>query len=168
LILAVDRLAALPVSLGSRLATWLEAIWLGPGFVPDLGEFAHLRGRQVRPDSPGLWDLVPGCLYGRHLVIGTGPHLAVDLTLHEIAHAVDRMDGMSDRPDWQTIVWRCGPVVIHPRYREPGELYAESWAHCALGETRRLTRMLSGRTELAETIYAYHRAQTGLEAPRWR
>lgn len=163
LIHAIDRIAGLPVHLASRMATWLDGLWLGDGAVPDLDDLWFLRGQLVRDDSKILWDHEPAAVIGRTMVLGTGDHLSVSLVDHELGHVLDMMDGMSDRPDWQTIMWRCRPLVLHPRYQDPAELWAEGYAHVATGELRRLTRLLGGNSEIMEMMWAYYRHQLGLE-----
>lgn len=159
---AVDDLASLHGDIDHQLAEWLDGPWLGEGHVPDLDHLGHMRGHQVRPDSPALWDDVPGALVGRVLVVGTGDHLSVSLTHHEIGHALERMHQHADHEPWQLIMARCMPVLLAERYRNPYEWWAESWAMVAVGELGRLLRMLSEDQAAAERVASYHRRYYGL------
>jgi hypothetical protein len=86
---------------------------------------------------------------------------------YELGHAFERMDQLAATPEWETIMWRCRPLVAHPRYQEPSEFWAEAYAHIATGELRRLTRLLSGHAPAMEMCWAYYRWQLGLEvSPR--
>ena len=162
LIGVVDRLASLPVHLASRLADWLEGLWVGPGNVPDLDGLGFLRGQRVRPEAATLWDDVPGAVVGRTMVVGTGAHVSVSLVDHELGHCFEQMDDLASTPDWQAIMWRCRPLVVHPRYQDLHEWWAEAYAHVATGELRRLTRALSGNAEAMEMCWAYYKRQLGL------
>ncbi len=165
-IAAVDRLAALPVHIASRLAAGLEGIWTGPGCVPDLDGLQHLRGQPVRPGAAHRWDDVPGALIGRTMAIGTGPHVSVSLVDHEVGHAMESFDAMAARPDWQAIMRRCRPLVRTGRYQDAREWWAEAFALCSTGHLRQLTRMLDDDAIVAEMVWAYYRLHYGLEARR--
>jgi hypothetical protein len=73
---------------------------------------------------------------------------------------------MADRPEWQTIMFRCRPVLIADRYQDAHEWWAESYALCATGHLDQLSRMLSGDDNVALMVWAYYRAQYGLEVRR--
>lgn len=162
LIAAVDRLASLPVHLASRLADWLDGLWLGHGNVPDLDHLGYLHGQRVRPDAPTLWDQVPGAVVGRTMVVGTGDHVSVSLIDHELGHCFEQMDDLAATRDWQAIMLRCRPAVAHPRYQDAHEWWAEAYAHVATGELRRLIRMLSGDVTAMEMCWAYYKRELGL------
>ena len=58
---AIDRLAELPLSVSERLADGVDAIYVGPGGVPDLDDMGRLHGvpLPVRPRDVGC---LRGCL----------------------------------------------------------------------------------------------------------
>jgi hypothetical protein len=165
-IAVVDRLAGLPVHIASRLASGLDGIWVGPGPVPGLDHLGHLRGVPVSPGSPHRWDIVPGAVAGRVMAIGTGDHVSVSLVDHEVGHALDVLDDMATRPDWQAIMRRSRPLLVIDRYQDPREWWAEAWALCATGRLSQLVRTLGGDEIAAEMTWAYYRLQYGLEVRR--
>src|SRR5262249_57587863 len=59
---AVDRLAELPLSVSKRLAEGVDAIYVGPGGVPDMDDMSRLRGVPL-PSGRATWDSCP-CAYG--------------------------------------------------------------------------------------------------------
>ncbi|MBB2914311.1 hypothetical protein FHS43_005623 [Streptosporangium becharense] len=162
LVHAVDELAALPVHIATRLAEGLDAIWLGPGTVPELDGLGHLRGRTTHPGGPA-WDDIPGVCTGRMIAIGTGAHVSASLVHHEIGHALDFMDGVSHGGEWQTIMHLCRSKVQQPRYRDSAvEWFAEAYALCASRQARRLLRMLDGDDNLAAVVWNFYRRHYGV------
>lgn len=163
LVAAVDFLATLPGHLAFRLANWLDGIWLGDATVPGLDDLGHMAGKPLREGSAVTWDIVPGALVGRTLVIGTGEHLSVSVPAHEVGHALEQMDGMADREEWQTIVAMCRGKLMADRYEEnPYEWWAESWAMVATGAYGELLRMLTGHKHLLMVVAGYHVRHYGL------
>ncbi|MEU7942465.1 hypothetical protein [Microbispora bryophytorum] len=148
--------------IASRLAEELDEIWLGVGAVPDLDSLGGLRGQPTRPGSPLRWDQVPGLCTGRLIAIGTGDHVSASLVLHEVGHALDAFDGMSQSAEWQTIMQMCRPAIMHPRYLDAIEWWAEGYALCASRQLGRLVRMLDGRENLGELVWAYYRRHYGV------
>jgi len=118
---AVDRLAGLPVHIASRLAAGMEGIWVGAGPVTGLEHLQHLRGVPVSPGSRHQWDIVPGAVVGRVMAIGTGDHVSVSLVDHEVGHALDVLDDIAARPDWQAIMRRSRPLLVIDRYQDARE-----------------------------------------------
>ncbi|MFI6803000.1 anthrax toxin lethal factor-related metalloendopeptidase [Streptosporangium canum] len=162
LIHAVDDLASLPVHIASRLAEGLDAIWIGSGNVPDLDNLGHLRGQPTHPGG-ALWDTIPGICTGRLIAIGTGPHVSASLVHHEIGHALDFMDQMSQGQEWHTIMRLCSPKLQQPRYRDSQiEWFAEAYALCISRQARRLLRMLDGDENLAAVVWNFFRRHYGI------
>ena len=56
---AIDRLAELPVTVSERLADGLDAIYVGPGGVPDLDDMSRLH-RVPLPSGRATWDACAG------------------------------------------------------------------------------------------------------------
>lgn len=162
LVAAVDFLATLPGFLASRLADWLDGIWLGDATVPGLDDLGHMAGQPLREGSATTWDVVPGALVGRTMVIGTGEHLSVSLAGHEVGHAVEQMDGMADDEEWQTIMKMCRDHLFSDKFADPREWWAESWAAVATRQFGALQRMLSGRRDLFMVVAMYHARHYGL------
>ncbi|MET9064372.1 hypothetical protein ACWDR1_23000 [Streptosporangium sandarakinum] len=162
LIAAVDELAALPVHIATRLAEELDEIWLGVGNIPDLDSLGYLRGQPTQPGGTVSWDQIPGVCTGRLIAIGTGDHVSASLVLHEIGHALDFFDGMSSSSDWKTIMHMCRPALEHPRYLDPVEWWAEGYALCASRQLERLVRLLGGKENLGELVWAYYRRHYGV------
>ncbi|WP_155343591.1 anthrax toxin lethal factor-related metalloendopeptidase [Acrocarpospora pleiomorpha] len=157
----VDDLASLPVHIATRLAEELDAIWLGPGAVPDLDDLGHLRGQAI-PSGVALWDVVPGMCTGRIIAIGTSAHVSASLVLHEVGHALDVWDGMSSSAEWTTVMKMISPHIQHPRYLDTVEWFAEAYALCASGQAGRLLRMLDGQENLAAVVWGYFRRHYGV------
>jgi hypothetical protein len=110
--------------------------------------------------------MVPGAVVGRVMAIGTGDHVSVSLVDHEVGHALEVMDDMATRPDWQAIMHRSRPLLAIDRYQDAREWWAEAWALCATGRLSQLVRTLGGDANTAEMTWAYYRLQYGLEVRR--
>jgi hypothetical protein len=93
------------------------------------------------------------------MAIGTGDHVSVSLVDHEVGHALEVLDDMAARPDWQAIMRRSRPLLVIDRYQDAQEWWAEAWALCSTGHLAQLVRMLSGDEIAAEMTWAYYRLQ---------
>src|SRR5215470_18057061 len=107
---AIDRLAELPLSVSERLADGVDAIYVGPGGVPDLDEMSRLHGVPL-PSGRATWDACAGAYGEGKVIIGTRPSAAPDVVCHEIGHALDDMDGaggtwQSDSDDFRALYGR--------------------------------------------------------------
>lgn len=69
---AVDRLAELPERIKERLADGLDAIFIGPGGVPELDDMTSLRGVPL-PGGRATWDACAGAYGERKIVVGSRP-----------------------------------------------------------------------------------------------
>src|SRR5271166_3877929 len=67
---AVDRLAELPERIKERLADGLDAIFIGPGGVPELDDMTSLRGVPL-PSGQASWDACAGAYGERKIVVGS-------------------------------------------------------------------------------------------------
>ncbi|WP_433237364.1 hypothetical protein ACQPYK_28735 [Streptosporangium sp. CA-135522] len=148
--------------IATRLAEELDEIWLGPGNIPDLDSLGALRGQPTQPGGHVLWDQAPGICTGRLITIGTGDHVSASLVLHEVGHALDAFDSMSQASEWQLIMQMCRTAITHPRYLDAVEWWAEGYALCASRQVGRLVRMLDGRENLGELVWAYYRRHYGV------
>ena len=69
---AVDRLAELPDRIKEKLTDGLDAIFVGPGGVPELDEMTGLRGVPL-PAGRATWDACAGAYGERKIVVGSQP-----------------------------------------------------------------------------------------------
>jgi len=161
---AIDALAELPVHIATRLADNYEAIWVGEGSVCDLDSLSYLHGQPVRPGDPTspAWDVVPGLCTRKMIALGTRDHVSASLVHHEVGHALDLLDEMSAREEWRTIMMLVGEHLAHPRYLDPLEWFAESFALCSTRQASRLLRMLDGQDNLAAIVWNYFRRMYGV------
>ncbi|WP_157420298.1 hypothetical protein [Actinomadura kijaniata] len=167
LIAAVDRLASLPAHLTGRLLEGLTAFYIGMGAVTDYPPFADLTGQPIdpaRPEGP-QWQHIPAGYRDRQIVIGSGSHsLSIDVTLHEIFHAMDDLDGwISSSPDFRALHWSCSPVLADDRYvRQRAEFFAEAGAVVTLRAWDVLEAMLSGHTHRAYAVRSWFSREYGV------
>jgi len=159
LIRAVDRLADLPAHIAGRLASEISGIWIGPGAVPDLDDLGHLRGVPVRPDRPRIiWDLIAGMFTDGLIAVGSIGSDSHDVMLHEVGHAMDRMDRMSDGDEFTALHALVRPVLASSVYRDrPAELFAEGFALTVADYPAGLVTMMNGNEHRAEVVWAYFR-----------
>lgn len=165
-ITAIDRLASLPGPIATQIAEVLGGgLWVGVGTVPDLDHFGHLAGRPVRAGSAARWDDVPGVTdwETRTMAVGTGPHVSASLVDHEIGHVIERRRRGAESPEWETIMFRCRPVLQIERWLDPLEWWAEGWALVITGQLPRLIRILGGHEPVAEIVARYYVRHFGLE-----
>ncbi|WP_433463950.1 anthrax toxin lethal factor-related metalloendopeptidase [Spirillospora sp. CA-128828] len=162
LVTAVDRLATLPSHLAGRLVGEITGIYIGLGMVTDYPAFADLYDHPVdpsRPDGP-RWQHIPAGYRNRVIVIGSGgTPLTRDLTMHEVAHALDDMDGMiSDAAEFRALHWTCREALIDDRYvRQRQEFFAEAFTLCYLRVWDVLEAWLGGATSRAFDVASWYR-----------
>ncbi|TDC86032.1 hypothetical protein [Actinomadura sp. 7K507] len=162
----IDRLAVLPGPIATQVTEALTGgLWVGVGAVPGLDHFEHLAGRPVHPGSAALWDHVPGVTdwASRTVAIGTGAHVSASLVDHEIGHVIERRRRFAESGEWETIMFRCRPLLIVERWLDPLEWWAEGWAMVITGQLSRLVRTLSGHEPVAEIVARYYVRHFGLE-----
>jgi hypothetical protein len=168
---AIDRLAELPLSVSERLADGVDAIYVGPGGVPDLDDMSRLRGVPL-PSGRATWDACAGA-YGEHkIIIGTRPSATPDVVCHEIGHALDDIDGsgtvwQSDSDEFRALYGRCLPRLVSDFHRQDGslgcrEFFADAFAAIASSQRPALVDMLGGDTRTALDVMLYFNVRYGI------
>jgi hypothetical protein len=168
---AVDRLAELPEQIKERLAAGLEAIFVGPGGVPELDEMTALRGVRL-PSGQASWDACAGAYGERKVVVGSQPSPTPDVMCHEVGHALDDLDSppgkwQSDSPEFRMLYDQCQPHLASDFHRQPGglgrkEFFADAFAAIASRQRPALVDMLSGDTRTALKIMLYFNRRYGI------
>jgi hypothetical protein len=168
---AIDRLAELPASVSERLADGVDAIFVGPGGVPDLDDMSRLRGVPL-PSGRATWDACAGAYGERKIIIGTRPSAAPDVVCHEIGHALDDLDGadgmwQSDSGDFRALYERCLPRLVSDFHRQNGslgrrEFFADAFAAIASSQRPALVDMLGGDTRTALDVMLYFNVRYGI------
>jgi hypothetical protein len=168
---AVDRLAELPEQIKGRLAAGLDAIFVGPGGVPELDEMTALRGVRL-PSGQASWDACAGAYGERKVVVGSQPSPTPDVMCHEVGHALDDLDSppgkwQSDSPEFRMIYDQCQPHLASDFHRQPGglgrkEFFADAFAAIASRQRPALVDMLSGDTRTALRIMLYFNRRYGI------
>jgi hypothetical protein len=168
---AVDRLAELPEQIKERLANGLDAIFVGPGGVPELDEMTALRGVRL-PSGQASWDACAGAYGERKIVVGSQPSPTPDVMCHEIGHALDDLDSppgkwQSDSPEFRMLYDQCQPHLASDFHRQPGglgrkEFFADAFAAIASGQRPALVDMLSGDTRTALRVMLYFNRRYGI------
>ncbi|HEX6522361.1 MAG TPA: hypothetical protein VF070_20490 [Streptosporangiaceae bacterium] len=161
---AVDRLAELPERIKERLTDSLDAIYLGPGGVPELDDMTGLRGVQL-PSGRASWDACAGAYGERKIVVGSQPSPTPDVMCHEIGHALDDLDSppgkwQSDSAQFRALYEQCLPHLASDFHRQPGglgrkEFFADAFAAIASRQRPALVDMLSGETRTALRVMLY-------------
>ncbi|MGH3259405.1 MAG: hypothetical protein ACRDOU_29065 [Streptosporangiaceae bacterium] len=170
-VLAVDRLAELPEQIKERLATGLDAIFVGPGGVPELDDMTALRGVRL-PSGQASWDACAGA-YGDHkIVVGSQPSPTPDVMCHEVGHALDDLDSppgkwQSDSAEFRLLYEHCHPHIASDFHRQPGglgrkEFFADAFAAIASRQRPALVDMLSGDTRTALRVMLYFNRRYGI------
>jgi len=170
-VLAVDRLAELPERIKERLATGLDAIFVGPGGVPELDEMTALRGVRL-PSGQASWDACAGAYGERKIVVGTQPSPTPDVMCHEVGHALDDLDSpagkwQSDSAEFRVLYEHCQPHLASDFHRQPGglgrkEFFADAFAAIASSQRPALVDMLSGDTRAALRVMLYFNKRYGI------
>jgi len=170
-VLAVDRLAELPFRIKEKLAAGLNAIFIGPGGVPDLDDMTGLRGAPL-PSGQATWDACAGAYGERKIVVGSRPSPTPDVMCHEVGHALDDLDGppgtwQSDSAEFRVLYDQCEPDFASDFHRQPGglgrkEFFADAFAAIASRQRPALVDMLSGNTRTALQVMLYFNRRYGI------
>lgn len=168
---AVDRLAELPERIKERLADGLDAIFIGPGGVPELDEMTGLRGVPL-PAGRATWDACAGAYGERKIVVGSQPSPTPDVMCHEVGHALDDLDSppgkwQSDSAEFRMVYDQCQPHIASDFHRQPGglgrkEFFADAFAAIASRQRPALVDMLSGDTRTALRVMLYFNRRYGI------
>jgi hypothetical protein len=168
---AIDRLAELPERIKERLADGLDAIFVGPGGVPELDEMTGLRGVRL-PSGRASWDACAGAYGGRKIVVGSQPSPTPDVMCHEVGHALDDLDSpagkwQSDSAEFRRLYELCQPHLASDFHRQPGglgrkEFFADAFAAIASRQRPALVDMLGGDTRTALWIMLYFNRRYGI------
>jgi hypothetical protein len=168
---AVDRLAELPEQIKERLAAGLDAIFVGPGGVPELDEMTGLRG-VLLPSGQASWDACAGAYGEGKIVVGSQPSPTPDVMCHEVGHALDDLDSppgkwQSDSAEFRMLYDQCQPHLASDFHRQPGglgrkEFFADAFAAIASSQRPALVDMLSGDTRTALRVMLYFNRRYGI------
>ena len=168
---AIDRLAELPSQVKEVLAAGLDAIFVGPGGVPDLDDMAGLRGVPL-PSGRATWDACAGAYGDRKIIVGSRRSAAPDVMCHEIGHALDDIDGsgemwQSDSDEFRRLYGRCLPRLVSYFHRQEGaigrrEFFADAFAAIASRQRPALVDMLGGDTRIALDVMLYFNVRYGI------
>jgi hypothetical protein len=171
IVLAVDRLAEFPPLVKERLLAGLDAIYVGPGGVPDLDDMGSLSGMPL-PSGKATWDACAGAYGDRKVIVGSRPSPTPDVMCHEIGHALDDIDGGED--SWQSdsaeFVWlytQCLPWMRSDFHRQTGhlgrrEFFADAFAAIASSQRPALLEMVGGNTRAALNVMLYFNVRYGI------
>jgi len=168
---AVDRLAELPMRIKEKLADGLDAIFIGPGGVPELDDMTSLRGVAL-PSGRATWDACAGAYGERKIVVGSRPSPTPDVMCHEVGHALDDLDSppgkwQSDSAEFRMLYDQCQPHFASDFHRQPGglgrkEFFADAFAAIASRQRPALVDMLSGDTRTALRVMLYFNRRYGI------
>jgi hypothetical protein len=168
---AIDRLAELPEPIKAKLAAGLDAIFVGPGGVPELDEMGALQGVRL-PSGQASWDACAGAYGERKIVVGSRPSPTPDVMCHEIGHALDDLDSppgkwQSDSAEFRMLYDQCQPHLASDFHRQPGglgrkEFFADAFAAIASSQRPALVDMLSGDTRTALRVMLYFNRRYGI------
>ena len=170
-VLAVNRLAGLPLTIKNILAAGLEAIHVGEGGVPELDDMGRLRGVPL-PSGRATWDACAGAYGKRKIIVGTRPSSAPDVMCHEVGHAlddIDRVEGewQSDSAEFRRLYERCQQTLVSDFHKQPGDLgrrefFADAFAAIASRQRPALVDMLGGNIRTALDVMLYFNLRYGL------
>jgi len=171
IVLAVDRLAEFPQLIKERLVAGLDAIYVGPGGVPDLDDMGSLSGLPL-PSGRATWDACAGAYGERKVIVGSRPSPTPDVMCHEIGHALDDIDAadgswQSDSTDFARLYSQCKPWMTTDLHRQPGhqgrrEFFADAFAAIASSQRPALLDMLGGNTRVALNVMLYFSVRYGI------
>jgi len=168
---AIDRLAELPSKIKRTLAAGLDAIFVGPGGVPDLDDMSRLHGVPL-PSGRATWDACAGAYGERKIIVGSRRSAAPDVMCHEVGHALDDLDGsgemwQSDSDEFRRLYGRCLPRLVSYFHRQEGaigrrEFFADAFAAIASRQRPALVDMLGGDTRIALDVMLYFNVRYGI------
>jgi hypothetical protein len=168
---AIDRLAELPSKIKQILAAGLDAIFVGPGGVPDLDDMSRLHGVPL-PSGRATWDACAGAYGERKIIVGSRRSAAPDVMCHEVGHALDDLDGsgrmwQSDSDEFRRLYGRCLPRLVSYFHRQEGaigrrEFFADAFAAIASRQRLALVDMLGGDTRIALDVMLYFNVRYGI------
>jgi hypothetical protein len=171
IVLAVDRLAEFPQLIKERLVAGLDAIYVGPGGVPDLDDMGSLNGMPL-PSGRATWDACAGAYGERKVIVGSRPSPTPDVMCHEIGHALDDIDGadgcwQSDSTDFARLYGQCMPWMTNDFHRQPGhlgrrEFFADAFAAIASSQRPALLEIVGGNTRVALNVMLYFNVRYGI------
>jgi hypothetical protein len=170
-VMAVDRLAELPFRIKEKLADGLDAIFIGPGGVPELDDMTSLQGVPL-PSGQATWDACAGAYGERKIVVGSRPSPTPDVMCHEVGHALDDLDSppgqwQSDSAEFRMLYDQCESHFASDFHRQPGglgrkEFYADAFAAIASRQRPALVDMLGGDTRTALQVMLYFNRRYGI------
>ena len=170
-VMAVDRLAELPFRIKEKLADGLDAIFIGPGGVPELDDMTSLHGVPL-PSGRATWDACAGAYGERKIVVGSRPSPTPDVMCHEVGHALDDLDSppgqwQSDSAEFRMLYDQCESHFASDFHRQPGglgrkEFFADAFAAIASRQRPALVDMLSGNTRTALRVMLYFNRRYGI------
>jgi hypothetical protein len=168
---AIDRLAGLPQKIKDMLAAAVDAIYVGPGGVPELDEMGRLSGVPL-PSGRATWDACAGAYGDRKIVVGTRPSPSPDVMCHEVGHAIDDSDAppgrwQSDSAEFRMLYDQCLPHLVSDFHRQQGalgrrEFFADAFAAIASKQRPALVDMLGGSTRVALNVMLYFNRRYGI------
>lgn len=168
---AIDRLAELPPLIQAKLASGLDAIYVGTGGVPDLDDMGRLSGVPL-PGGRATWDACAGAYGDRKIIVGTRPSPSPDVACHEVGHALDDLDGtgehwQSDSAEFNELYGQCLQHMVSAFHRQPGvlgrrEFFADAFAAIASRQRPALVEMLGGDTRSALNVMLYFNIRYGI------
>ena len=171
IVLAIDRLAELPQLIKQRLVAGLDAIYVGPGAVPDLDDMGSLSGKPL-PSGRATWDACAGAYGEGKVIVGSRPSPTSDVMCHEVGHALDDIDGadgswQSDSVDFARVYDQCTPWMTTDFHKQPGhlgrrEFFADAFAAIASSQRPALLEMLGGNTRAALNVMLYFNVRYGI------
>jgi hypothetical protein len=149
----------------------VDAIYVGPGGVPDLDDMGACAGFRS-PSGRATWDACAGAYGERKIIIGTRPSATPDVVCHEIRHALDDLDGSammwhSDSKEFRALYGRCLPRLVSDFHRQDGslgcrEFFADAFAAIASSQRPALVDMLGGDTRTALDVMLYFNVRYGI------
>jgi hypothetical protein len=170
-VMAVDRLAELPFRIKEKLADGLDAIFIGPGGVPELDDMTSLQGVPL-PSGQATWDACAGAYGERKIVVGSRPSPTPDVMCHEVGHALDDLDSppgqwQSDSAEFRMLYDQCESYFASDFHRQPGglgrkEFFADAFAAIASRQRPALVDMLNGDTRTALRVMLYFNRRYGI------